>query len=174
MEKTRKDYEREEEKKKDLHVLIVLIPLVALILICLWLFRDVEKDISKSYKGVLVNADTKEEQKVTVELEGSATYESMFADDFYTGEVSIVVKDELGNIILDLGSGLPTMPEEYDDFDWNLCQLREYIEAENKIEFIGTFYFNDSLQQILLKLDNGTYIAAPANNLDEAEAIYNK
>ncbi len=174
MEKSKKDYEREEERNKDRQVLKVLIPsfiaILFVIFLCIWLFGEVEKEISKTYEGIFVNAAGTEEKKVTIEIEGTAIYESMFADNFYRGDVGILVKDESGNIIMDMASGIPTLPEEFDML--NHSGLIEFKRAENKVEFVGIFCFDDQLEKILLKMDNGTYIAAPATNVEEAEAIY--
>lgn len=171
MEKTRNDYEREEEKKKDRRVLMVIIPIILLILFCQWLFKSVEKDISKTYEGFMVLADGTEGQKVTVELEGTATYASMFSDELESYHCDIIVKDISGNILLDCSSSLDTIDSEL-DWEWTLAFLTVFDAENNSIEHIGSFIFDDLFKEILLKLDDGTYIALPASNLEEAKAVY--
>ncbi len=49
----------------------------------------------------------------------------------------------------------------------NHCHIISFEKPENKAGVVGTFYFDDLLEKIVLKMDDGTYIATPADNVDE-------
>ncbi len=55
----------------------------------------------------------------------------MKLEDFYRGDVNIVVKDESGKILMDMASGLTTLPEEYDIL--NHCHIISFEKSENKV-----------------------------------------
>ncbi|MBQ2746082.1 MAG: hypothetical protein IJF37_10785 [Lachnospiraceae bacterium] len=173
MKKTLKDYEREEERKKDLRVLYVLIPLILLTAFCLWLFRDIEQTISKTYDGILVNMDDSTEKQVTAQIDGRVTYESMFSNKVVSYTFDIILTDNNGNVVLNTCSSLDSIDGELSfSFSSGLALLRVYHEESHTIEYIGNLICDEDFEQILLKLYNNTYYAAPAKNIQEAEKIF--
>ena len=168
---TKKDYEREEEKKKDRRVLMVIIPIILVFLFCQWLFKSEERDISKVYEAFMVDADGVTGQKVTVELDGTATYTSMFSNEVESYGCDIIVKDSSGTILLDTFSKLDSIDNEL-EWGWTMAFLSVFDAENNNIDHIGSFIYDDLFKEILLNLDDGTYIALPASNLEEAKNVY--
>ena len=173
MSKKQKDYEREEEHKKDLCVLRVIIPIILLIIFCFWLFRDIEQTVSKSYEGILISIDDSTEQQVTAQIDGSVTYDSMFSDKIVSYTLDIILTDNSGNIILNTYSNLDIIDGDF-SFTSGSALLRVFDDETHTAEYIGKLICDDDFEQILLKFDNNTYYVAPARNIEEAEHILNK
>lgn len=168
MEKTQKDYEKEEDRRKDLKVLYVLIPIILVVIFVLWLFRDCEKSVEKSYEGVLINADGSYEQNITATISGTITYDSMFSDDIVGFGLDIVLKNNSGNIVLDVYSELNNIEGVDFSFSSGIAPIFGFIEEKDTFGWLGQLTGGDNLENIVLKLDDGRCFAAPAKTLEEA------
>ena len=179
MEKAQKDYEKEEDRRKDLRVLAVLIPIIVVILFGLWLFRDCEKSVEKSYEGVLINADGSYEQNIIATVEGTITYESMFSYDIVSYNLGIKLKDNSDRVLLDIYSKASDIKSSDSLFgsDYSFgsddAVLSEFIQDGEKYtaNFVGSMTTDDELSHIVLELDDGRKFMAPAKTLEEASLL---
>ena len=179
MEKAQKDYEKEEDRRKDLKVLYVLIPIILVVIFVLWLFRDCEKSVEKSYEGVLINADGSYEQNIIATVEGTITYESMFSYDIVSYNLVIKLKDNSDRVLLDIYSKASDIKSSDSLFgsDYSFgsddAVLSEFIQDGEKYtaNFVGSMTTDDELSHIVLELDDGRKFMAPAKTLEEASLL---
>ena len=171
MQETREYYEKQEERKKDLKVLFVLIPIILVVIFVLWLFRDYEKSVEKSYEGVLINADGSYEQNIIATVKGTITYESMFSYDIVSYYLGIKLEDNSDRVLLDIYSQASSINGSDYSFGSDDAVLSEFIQEGEKYtaNFVGSMISDDELSYIVLELDDGRKFAAPAKTLEEAK-----
>ncbi len=159
-------------KHKKLKILYVLIPIIIIIAIFL-IFKDYTKDISKTYEGILVDAQGTDFQKVTVHINGDVTYDSVFSDNVAAYYLDFILKDEAGNTVLETYSGCDVFDDVDFSFSWEMEVLCQFYPEDGTVDHMGLFFCDKDFKQFLLKFEDGRYCAAPATSLNEAQNLYN-
>ncbi len=104
-------------------------------------------------------------EKCTVKAEGWY-YCYLLKDDVFKGSIRILCSDKsLDNDILELSFG------RYPGYGGKAASLWIYNKEENRVESLGEIVVKGAFQSVLIELNEGGMVSAPAENRDEAVAL---
>lgn len=171
-----KEYEKQDERRRDRKALPILLSIIFTALLCWWLSSERVEHISNTYEGFIVHAkegsDAKTMDKPVVKIVGTITYHDKIFNNIAAIDIVITLTDSSGTVYYNHEHKL-TIPEyEYTDFIplgyWYYNTETEQMDSI----FSGYLYFTENFEEIVFATrDQEFYFAGPAKSQEEALEI---
>lgn len=143
-------FAKEQERRQDIKVIKILIPIICIILLCVWIFF-IERagEISKKYNGAIYNADMEYIEEATLEIVGDVIYKNKISDMIVDYKVKVILKNSKGEIIFETNKDGSIGVDS--DSNWTHIGLTAY--DENDLGFIGYIDSFDKLETVELRYE---------------------